>query len=98
MFETWTRWRARTGLTAAGVTLSVLVAAAPAASAVAGQTAASGRGPVVGTTNGPVRGRPRRGRHRCHLRVPRAGHRSVRLAVRAGLRLRVQRRERTGEL
>src|SRR5690349_12859070 len=58
MFRTWTGWRARTGLAAAGVTLGALVAAAPAvsASAVAGQTAANGRGPVVGTTNGPVRG------------------------------------------
>jgi para-nitrobenzyl esterase len=58
MFRTWTGWRARTGLAAAGVTLGALVAAAPAVSAstVAGQAAAGARGPVVGTTNGPVRG------------------------------------------
>ena len=41
---------------------------------------------------------PRRGRHRRHLRVPRADHRPVRLALRADVRLRVQRRERTGGL
>jgi hypothetical protein len=34
--------------------------------------------------------------HRRHLRVPRADHRPVRLALRADLRLRVQRRERAG--
>jgi para-nitrobenzyl esterase len=53
---TRTRWRARTWLAVAGVTLGSLVAAAPAvsASAVGGQT--GGRGPVVGTSDGAVRG------------------------------------------
>ena len=58
MFMNWTRWRVRTRLAVAGLTLGALVAAAPAVSAstLGGQAAASGSGPVVGTTNGPVRG------------------------------------------
>src|SRR5215467_8281513 len=51
-------WRAQTRLAAAGVTFGALVAAAPAVSAstLGEQAAASGSGPVAGTTNGPVRG------------------------------------------
>jgi para-nitrobenzyl esterase len=50
------RLRARTSVAVAGVILGSLVAAAPAmsASSVGGQ--ASGRGPVVGTSDGAVRG------------------------------------------
>src|SRR6516164_3494066 len=56
MFKSWTGWRAHTRLAAAGVTLGAVVAAAPAVSAstTGGQAAAAG--PVVDTTNGPVRG------------------------------------------
>ena len=56
MSMTRTRWRARTWLVVAGVTLGSLVAAAPAISAspVGGQT--GGSGPVVGTSDGAVRG------------------------------------------
>jgi para-nitrobenzyl esterase len=56
MFKTWTGWRARTRLAAAGITLGALVSAAPAVSAstLGGQPAT--RGPVVHTANGAVRG------------------------------------------
>ena len=56
MSMTRTRWRARTWLVVAGVTLGSLVAAATAVSAspVGGQT--GGSGPVVGTSYGAVRG------------------------------------------
>src|SRR5580704_2472927 len=56
MFNTWTGWRARTRLAAAGVILGALAAAAPAVSAstLGGQVGASG--PVVDTANGAVRG------------------------------------------
>ena len=56
MSITWTGRRVGTRLAVAGLTLGALVAAAPAvsASALAGQTGASG--PVAGTANGAVRG------------------------------------------
>jgi len=54
MFKTWTGWRGRTRLAAAAVTIGALLAAAPAVSAsTLGRPAG---GPVVGTTNGPLRG------------------------------------------
>src|SRR5882757_5734676 len=58
MYMTWSEWRARTRLAAAGVTLGTLVVAAPAASAsiLGGQAATSASGPVAGTANGAVRG------------------------------------------
>jgi para-nitrobenzyl esterase len=58
MFSTWTGWRARGRLAAAGVTLGALVVAAPSVSAstLGGQAAASTSGPVVDTANGAVRG------------------------------------------
>ena len=58
MFRTWTGWRVRTRLAAAGVTLGALALAAPAVSAstLGGPAAASASGPVVDTANGAVRG------------------------------------------
>jgi para-nitrobenzyl esterase len=58
MSMTWVRWRVRTRLAVAGLTLGALVAAAPAVSAstLGGRAAATGSGPVTGTANGPVRG------------------------------------------
>jgi para-nitrobenzyl esterase len=58
MSMTWSGWRTRTRLAAAGVTLGALVAAAPAASAsaIGGQAATGASGPVVSTANGAVRG------------------------------------------
>jgi len=58
MVKTWTGWRARTRLAAAGVTFGALVAAAPAVSAstLDGQAAAGASGPVASTANGAVRG------------------------------------------
>jgi para-nitrobenzyl esterase len=58
MLKTWTGWRARTRLAAAGVTFGALVAAAPAVSAstLDGQAAAGASGPVASTANGAVRG------------------------------------------
>src|SRR5215469_15789005 len=58
MFITWARWRLRTRLAVAGLTLGALIAVAPAVSAstLGGRAAARASGPVVGTTNGPVRG------------------------------------------
>ena len=46
MFMNWTRWRVRTWMAVAGLTLGALVAAAPAVSAstLGGQAAASGSG------------------------------------------------------
>jgi para-nitrobenzyl esterase len=58
MFKTWTGWRVRTRLVAAGVTLGALVVAAPPASAsvLGRQVAAGASGPVASTANGAVRG------------------------------------------
>jgi para-nitrobenzyl esterase len=58
MFMTWARWRVRTRLAAAALSLGGLIAAAPAVSAstLGGRAGASGSGPVAGTANGPVRG------------------------------------------
>jgi hypothetical protein len=58
MLKTWTGWRARTRLAAAGVTFGALVAAAPAVSAstLDGQAAPGASGPVASTANGAVRG------------------------------------------
>ena len=58
MFMTSARWRVRTQLAVAGLTLGALIAAAPAVSAstLGGRAGASGSGPVTGTANGPVRG------------------------------------------
>jgi para-nitrobenzyl esterase len=53
---TRTRMRARTLLAVAGVIVGFLVAAAPAMSAGSVGGRAGGRGPVVGTTDGAVRG------------------------------------------
>ncbi|HEY7431495.1 MAG TPA: carboxylesterase family protein [Streptosporangiaceae bacterium] len=56
MSRTWSSWRARGLLAAAGLTLGSLIAVAPtvSASTLGGHGAAAG--PVVGTTNGAVRG------------------------------------------
>ena len=56
MLRTWTGWRAGTRLTVAGVALGALIAAAPAVSASTSGGHPSLEGPVVGTTNGAVRG------------------------------------------
>jgi para-nitrobenzyl esterase len=58
MFKTWTGWRVRTRLVAAGVTLGALVVAAPPASAsvLGRQVPAGASGPVASTANGAVRG------------------------------------------
>jgi len=58
MVMKWARWRARTRLAVAGVTLGALVAVAPAVSAstLGGRAGASAGGPVAGTANGAVRG------------------------------------------
>ncbi len=50
------RWRARTWLAVAGVTLGFLAAAAPSVSASPMRGHAGGNSPVVGTSNGAVRG------------------------------------------
>ena len=56
MLRTWTDWRASTLLMVAGVTLGALTAAAPAVSASTSGGHPARGGPVVGTTNGAVRG------------------------------------------
>jgi para-nitrobenzyl esterase len=57
MLRTWAGWRGYARLAVGAVTLGVLISAAPAVGAsTGGGHAVPGGGPVVGTTNGAVRG------------------------------------------
>src|ERR1700689_674406 len=52
MSKAWASWRVQTRIAVAGVTLALLVTAAPAVSA----STAGGQAPVAATANGEVRG------------------------------------------